>query len=61
MTTSPEAWAYRINLLASGTYPWVPCAADEGEEIRRQGYVVLPSGVKFPAIAKPLEEINDLA
>ena len=41
------SWEYRIALLASGEYPWVPCTEHEGLDIKRLGYVTLDSGIPF--------------
>lgn len=57
------SWEYRIALLASGEYPWVPCTEHEGLDIQRLGYVTLDSGIRMPAEARDLSAIDgeDLA
>lgn len=60
--TSPDLqWYYRINLLASGTYPWVPVDEEEGLHIQATGYVQLPSGIRMPALARQGLTDDDLA
>lgn len=64
MKTSPDPrpWVCRINRQTPpGPYPWQPCTEEEGLMIQRQGYMVLPSGIKMMAVAQPLENCNDLA